>query len=320
MNDKHDYSVTTPHTHSLAQGELREYWVEYLNDHILRGNHTYIGERPCRVQAVRQETSQYTLHACRHEGIREFKRTMRHTQRYPDEDYRLFIVGGGDPMLLRKDDEEMILGPGKASLFTQYQPFDMRVGDFSGLVLKMPYQQIADRTGIKEPLEVTFDINTGLARLVADMMKGLYDQRHHLTHREFNAGCDRLVELMCLGVVGEATPTAGYAGEIESALRQYVCKHSASPDLSLATVAGALGWSPRRLQEVMRQAGTSYRELVREARLECARNLLSNGYRHRVTIADVAYRCGFSSASLLSTVFRQRYGETPREYRLRMCV
>ncbi|HET6353503.1 AraC family transcriptional regulator [Streptomyces sp.] len=36
-----------------------------------------------------------------------------------------------------------------------------------------------------------------------------------------------------------------------------------------------------------------------------------------MTITDLAYASGFSSASTLSTAFRQRFGVSPREMRYR---
>lgn len=61
--------------------------------------------------------------------------------------------------------------------------------------------------------------------------------------------------------------------------------------------------------------GTTPRELIREERLRLVRDRLLCAECEHMTITDLAYSAGFSSASALSTAFRRRYGASPREMR-----
>jgi AraC-like DNA-binding protein len=80
-------------------------------------------------------------------------------------------------------------------------------------------------------------------------------------------------------------------------------------------MARALGWSLRQIQLALQHAGTTPRDLIREERLRLVRERLRCGDCERLTITDLAYASGFSSASALSTAFRQRFGVSPREMR-----
>ena len=146
------------------------------------------------------------------------------------------------------------------------------------------------------------------------MLGELFAQRAHLSAAEFDAVCDRLVDLLCMLAVGDDRPdTEGGLGEVEAMIRRYVREHATDPDLTGATVARALGWSLRQVQLAMQQAGTTPRELIREERLALVHERLRSPVH--IVIGELAHSCGFSSNSVLSAAFRQRYGMSPREFR-----
>jgi AraC family transcriptional regulator len=84
-------------------------------------------------------------------------------------------------------------------------------------------------------------------------------------------------------------------------------------DIGLRDIAGAVGLSTTHLTTLFRR-GTGeppHRYLMRR-RFERACELLGDP---SVSIADVAYRCGFSNSQHLAAVVRQRLGVTPKTYR-----
>ncbi len=94
-------------------------------------------------------------------------------------------------------------------------------------------------------------------------------------------------------------------------VRRYVREHAADPGLTGTSMAHALGWSLRQIQLALQRAGTTPRDLIREERLRLVRERLQCGDCEHLTITDLAFTSGFSSASALSTAFRQRYGVSP---------
>jgi AraC-like DNA-binding protein len=82
---------------------------------------------------------------------------------------------------------------------------------------------------------------------------------------------------------------------------------------SLASLARALGVSPRTLQRVLQETGTTFRDEVRDARFAVASALLVDGDEK---IAGVARRVGLSETALTELV-REKTGATPAELRRR---
>ncbi|WP_166678479.1 helix-turn-helix domain-containing protein [Kribbella voronezhensis] len=93
----------------------------------------------------------------------------------------------------------------------------------------------------------------------------------------------------------------------------YLLEHFASPDLSLADLAAALGISPgqlsRRFKAVQGITPVAY---LRSLRLQKARELLTET---DATLQTIAERCGYRSAFYLSRVFTRHTGHPPSHHR-----
>lgn len=87
------------------------------------------------------------------------------------------------------------------------------------------------------------------------------------------------------------------------------------PDLSVARLSAALGISTRRVHRLFEDNGHRYGAYLLEQRLERAREDLRRPIHADLGVAQVAYRCGFNSASHFSRCFKLRYGVAPSAYR-----
>jgi AraC-like DNA-binding protein len=85
------------------------------------------------------------------------------------------------------------------------------------------------------------------------------------------------------------------------------------PELTLGQVAKALAISPKRLSHILnRQVGVSFRQLLRDMRIEEAKRML-NSYRY--SVKEVAARVGFSDSHYFSRSFKELTGLSASEYR-----
>lgn len=109
---------------------------------------------------------------------------------------------------------------------------------------------------------------------------------------------------------GEVASSYTGAG-IERALR--LIDQNLSAPLSLEMLASAAGISPFHLSRSFRRiTGLSIQGYIRERRLKEACRLLAET---RKPLAEIAYDCGFSSQSRMTTVFRQILDTTPLAFR-----
>lgn len=85
---------------------------------------------------------------------------------------------------------------------------------------------------------------------------------------------------------------------------------------SLEGLAEIMGVSPFYLSKLFKeQTGETYINYVTSARLEKAKKLLADG---ALIIKEISADIGYNDQNYFSKLFRQKYGETPSEYRQRM--
>lgn len=81
---------------------------------------------------------------------------------------------------------------------------------------------------------------------------------------------------------------------------------------SLEQVARTLGIGPRTLQRQLREEGTTYAEIIEDARENLASEYLTDD---RLSISEIAYLLGFSEPSAFSRAFKRWTRKTPQEFR-----
>src|SRR5262245_10144075 len=80
-------------------------------------------------------------------------------------------------------------------------------------------------------------------------------------------------------------------------LKAHVRTHLADPDLSISEAATALGVSPRYVNDLLSEEGTSFQRFVLTERLaQCQRDLASPILAHR-HVSEIAFAWGFNDVS-----------------------
>jgi len=98
----------------------------------------------------------------------------------------------------------------------------------------------------------------------------------------------------------------------ERRIREYI-EQSLNLDLSIQALAGVAGISPHYFANLFRQStGFTPHQYVSRRRVERAQELLADP---DLPLAEVAYRCGFTSQSQFTTLFRRFAGITPGRFR-----
>ncbi len=85
--------------------------------------------------------------------------------------------------------------------------------------------------------------------------------------------------------------------------------------LSPARCAQAVGISERYLHRLASLRGNTFSRLIKHRRLDAARALLEHPASRSLSVATVAYQCGFTDPAHFSRAFRDRFGQSPRQSR-----
>ncbi len=85
--------------------------------------------------------------------------------------------------------------------------------------------------------------------------------------------------------------------------------------LSLEWIAARQQITPRHLQRLFANEGTSFSDVVRQVRLARARSMLEDPRNAHLSVAAIAHECGFSEAPNMNRAFRQHFGLRPSDVR-----
>ena len=101
--------------------------------------------------------------------------------------------------------------------------------------------------------------------------------------------------------------------------RQCVLNHIernlTDPELSVATIARALGCSSRTLHKLFEGEQHTVARVIWERRLERSRSQLMDPAMAARSITEIAHYWGFSDSQHFSRAFKSRFGNTPRDCR-----
>lgn len=88
----------------------------------------------------------------------------------------------------------------------------------------------------------------------------------------------------------------------------------AEGDATIERVSARLGLHPKALARRLRTEGATYRQVLDEVRLRLARGYLEES---GVSVAQIAFRLGYSEKSAFNRAFKRWTGKAPDEYRRR---
>lgn len=263
-----------------------------------------------------QETSTYRLAHWRQLGDRTAYRTPSQVRDFPGDEHYWVVLPRSGAYATRHGETVVRAEPGYASVMVMDEPCWLSIPRSEALALQVPRAVIDRNVRSEGPLRALLDLRSGLGRIVDTMVTALHTAHGELPDRDFHAVGDRVTELLCMLLVGDVRPSAHHLDEVAATVRRYVREHVGTGRLGLTDAARALRWSPRQVRLALQQSGTTYRDLRRDETLRVARDLLADPARADVPVAEVADRVGLAPA-WFSAAFKDRYGESPREFRRR---
>ncbi|GAA3514719.1 helix-turn-helix transcriptional regulator [Actinocatenispora rupis] len=287
-----------------------------LSDSILPMDHRFRTPGTWRADLTAQETPTYRLLRWVQHGDRTAVRTPRHIRRVPGDEHYWLVIPQRGVYTVRHGDDETRTPPGYASVMGMDEACQLVIPDSEAHAIQVPRGELDRNLRPRRPLRLVVDMETGFGRVLDSLVRSVHAERDALSGHEFLALCDRITELFSLMATRDPRPSSGHLGEVAEVVRRYVREHLGAGKLPLTTVARELGWSPRHLRTALQQAGTTYRDLRHEETLRAARDMLQDPACADLGVADIAARSGLT-ATWFASAFKERYGESPREFRRR---
>ncbi len=241
------------------------------------------------------------------------------------------------PLLSDGDDSYMIQWANRSSSVesggreAMVQPGDavmMTCAEATGMVLPSAFKVITLKIPRKALGRSACDANAWLLRPLAhsealkllfgymSLVKDLSGTAPELQQMAVTHVHDLLA--LALGAAGDGAETArqrGLRAARLSAVKAYIRENLSNEHLSAAAAARQRGLTPRVVQMLFEEDGTTFTQYVLSERLAQARRMLTSRRYDDRRIAEIAFACGFGDISYFNRKFRACYGETPSDVR-----
>lgn len=246
------------------------------------------------------------------------ERTAAVIDRSPADSIAVYLTLRGDARFACQNGS-YALRPGDALVCETDRPFTREFArGLAELVITVPCSALAARAATRLDTPVILSFGTRAASHGADAPGRQYARAltriaGHATRPERPLTPDEGTVLDLVAVLADGR-NADRATAHRAAARSYVEEHLTDPNLGADEIAAAVGLSERQLSRVFAADGTSVPRHILSRRLELAHAVLS-GPEANQSVAEIAARCGFTSAAYFSHAFRQRFGYRASEVR-----
>jgi AraC-like DNA-binding protein len=231
-----------------------------------------------------------------------------------DDTVCLMIKTGGQ-MALRQGRLETVPDVGDGVLLVYRQPSQLRFEQATYLSVRVPLHALA----------MLADVEAAAGRRISANSSALVLLRHYvasLPERLSDPVLGGLVathvyDLMALaiGANGEGREIAQGRGVRAARLEAIKADLTSDPALNVDEIARRQGVTPRYVQILFEEQGTTFGEFVTERKLDAARAMLRSPRYAGWSIAGIAFETGFKDLSHFNRRFRRRFGMTPSELR-----
>jgi AraC-like DNA-binding protein len=247
------------------------------------------------------------------------ERTRDLIQRFPAGSVVVFLTLRGQARFTA-DGVALDRGAGGALAWETDRPFARTfVAGLEELVVTVPWAELAarsDASRLAGPVITSF----GPPPATASSRSGGPDQyaralarmagRATRAERPLRPDEPTVLDLVAAIAAG---PRAGGGAARRAAARSYIEERLTDPDLGAAEIAAAVCISERQLSRLFAADGGSVPRHILGRRLQLAHSILSAP--GAPAVAEVAARCGFTSAAYFSHVFRQHFGHRASDLR-----
>jgi AraC-like DNA-binding protein len=244
------------------------------------------------------------------------RRNNQHIAQLDKECYYIQFVQRGNISVLQSGETHRS-NPARGAIFSAADQYELHAhGDLRSLYLELPRDDFARRFP-RERIPIAASINTtqGLGRITSDFCAALATESAKVEGDSRVQLGSQLMDMLALTLLAAENDTPGLDSSVQQArlrsVQQWIDAHIRDADLSLERIAGANGMSLRYLHRLFERCEMSVSEWIWHRRLQLSYDEIAKADGRSIT--EIAFDHGFSSSAHFSTMFRRRYGITPRD-------
>lgn len=221
--------------------------------------------------------------------------------------------------LVMQDGRSAHLQPGDVAIYDTARPYTLEYeGRMRSLVMMFPHSMLGlSATLVHTTTAVRLRGDTGVGRVICPFMQHIaenLDQLEGIGGARIVRSAFDLITALLSAELQTNTRREPWLVALD-AVTQYIDAHLDDVDMNTDSLARAHFISPRQLQYLFQEEGTTVSGYIRSRRLERCRIDLEDPALASRSIIQVAQSWGFVDPSHFSKLFKTAFDRSPREYR-----
>lgn len=299
------------------ESSRKDLWISTLSSGYVRLNADPAADRPFQGQlkiATIDKTSVGTIYGT----VKTIARSTREVAAENTDNVVLLCNSGTHRICVEQKGVAIDLDAGDSVLIEQSAPSWIRVehADCNLLAIQAPRTRVAvhlpelnDRFMLRVPGR-----STAMALMNA-YVSVLLSAQEADEASPLRFASSHIADLIAAAVEPAATHTSQdhdglRAGRVAAIYRELE-QHATEAEFSLSALGRRLGITPRYVQRLLAEMGTSFTQEVTRRRLNRARDMLVSPRYRRLNVTEIALECGFSSVSHFHRLFQREFGMAP---------
>ncbi|MBN9267807.1 MAG: helix-turn-helix transcriptional regulator [Hyphomicrobium sp.] len=221
----------------------------------------------------------------------------------------------GGHMALTQGRREGVPEIGDGVLLVYREPALLQFVDTTYVSIRVPFSAIAPLANVESAAAQCIRGNTEALSLLRSYVANLPERIADPQLGRLSAAHIYDLIALAIGTTAEGGEIASRRGVRAARLEAIKADLIGNATLSLDQLAARQGISPRYVQMLFEEAGTTFSDFVLERRLEAARRMLTSPRYSTWSITTIALEAGFGDLSHFNRRFKQRYRMTPGDMR-----
>lgn len=308
-------------TNALHSGKPLEYWSDIINN-------VYF---PLSVDTYKRSQGVFSgaLESLRFGHLRisqlqstplSYRRERYHVGQ-ENEDYFLITIPKIANTHFSQNGKELECTPGAFFIEGSADPYLFQYSQANQMtVVRVPGELLRDRVNAAENYCATsLMVSHAGGALFMDFLNSIIKQAQHVSEDVSLRYSDQLIDLLAIALESSENSLANTESAAQQAhlhrIYHYINLNLSNPDLSPQIVAENCGVSLRYLHLLFKSTGWTVSGWIREERLKACYEVLTNPHKPQRSLAELAYRWGFSDQTTFNRCFKARFEMTPKQAR-----
>lgn len=243
-------------------------------------------------------------------------RVTRPQRRLADgEDSICLMMKTSGHMALTQGRREGVPGLGDGVLLVYREPAVLQFVEATYVCVRVPFGAIATLANVEAASARCIPGNCEALSLLRSYVEHLPDRITDPQLGRLSAIHVHDLVALALGATGESREMAKRRGGRAARLEAIKADAIENITLDIDQIAARQGISPRYIQMLFEEAGTTFSQFALTRRLDAARRMLLSPRHAHWSIASIALEAGFNDLSHFNRRFKQRYLMTPTDLR-----